>query len=133
MNLSCVGDSGRDLPADVLAMSGNTTLSRFDLTVGREYTAYAMALWTYGLGVLVVNDTSRTFWMPISLFQVVDGSLPAHWEFAVVADRKPVLALWGYPSLIHDPEHHDALIEREQAAFDVFIRESGCERRDLKG
>jgi hypothetical protein len=132
VKLLCVGSYGRDLPGDVLVASGNTPASRFDIGIGEEYEAYAMALWTYGLGVLIVNDTGRPFWMPISLFRVVDGVLPDYWEFIVLENRNPVLALWGYTSLIRDPKHHDDLIERDQAALEVFRREA-VEHRRLQG
>ncbi|GIE87948.1 hypothetical protein [Actinoplanes regularis] len=133
MKLVSVGSQGRDLPPDVLAASGNTPFSRFNITVGNEYRAHAMELSTYGLNVLVVVDTGWSYWVPISLFRVVDGALPAHWEFAVVENGGPVLALWGYPSLIHDPDHHDDLIEREPAAVEVFRREAGIGDSGPKG
>src|SRR6185437_9734537 len=112
MRLQCRGNSGAALPASVLEASGNTSSSRFNVTVGEHYDARAMALWTYGLGVLIIDDTGRPNWKPLDLFVVLDGGLPDNWEFAVVSQREPVLALWGYPSLIHDPRHHDDLIDR---------------------
>lgn len=126
VRLLCTGSSGADLPADVLERSGNTALSMFDVTVGDEYAVRAMALWTYGIGALIVDDTGRPNWKPISLFEVVDGQLPTNWEFAVVVQREPVLALWGYRTLVRDPDHHDNLIERKLLALDAFLRESGA-------
>ncbi len=128
MRLQCRGNSGAALPTSVLEASGNTSSSRFNVTVGEQYDARAMALWTYGLGVLIVDDTGRPNWKPLDLFVVRDGSLPDNWEFAVVNQREPVLALWGYPSLIHDPRHHDDLIDRKISAFQRFLGESGADR-----
>jgi hypothetical protein len=85
-----------------------------------------MALWTYGLGVLIIDDTGRPNWKLIDLFVVVDGQLPGNWEFAAVTQREPVLALWGYPALVRDPDHHDNLVERKLSAMDAFLRESGA-------
>ena len=124
MKLLCVGSRGSDLPADVLAKSGNTPLSKFNVTVGQEYVVRAMALWTYGIGVLIVDDTGRPNWKLIDLFNVVDPRLPEGWEFATVKDRGPVIALWGYPTLIRDPQHHDDLINRKISAREAFLRES---------
>jgi hypothetical protein len=126
VRLVCTGSTGADLPADALERSGNTPFSRFNVTVGDEYDVWAMALWTYGIGVLIVDDTGRPNWKPIDLFVVVDGRLPKHWEFAVVRQHEPVLALWGYPTLARDPNHHDNLIERKLSALDAFLRESGA-------
>lgn len=83
-----------------------------------------MVLWTYGLGVLIVDDTGRPNWKPIGLFKVIDGNVPKYWEFAIVGGREPILALWGYPSLIRDPSHHDDLIDRKLSALGAFRRET---------
>ncbi|NUK00166.1 hypothetical protein [Streptomyces lunaelactis] len=83
-----------------------------------------MALWTYGLGVLIVDDTGKPNWKLIDLFSVVDRRLPNTWEFEVIKDRAPVLAIWGYPTLVRDPNHHDDLIERKSSALEVFLREA---------
>jgi hypothetical protein len=120
----CVGSRGSDLPAEVLEKSGNTPLSKFNVTVGQEYAARAMALWTYGMGVLIVDDTGRPNWKLLDLFNVVDPRLPEGWEFAK-RDSDPVIALWGYPTLIRDPDHHDNLINRKISALDAFLRETG--------
>lgn len=128
MRLQCRGNSGAALPASALGASGNTSNSRFNITVGEQYDARAMALWTYGLGVLIVDDTGRPNWKPLDLFVVFDGGLPDNWEFTIVSQREPVLALWGYPALIHDPRHHDDLIDRKISAFRRFLDESGADR-----
>jgi hypothetical protein len=126
VRLACIGSVGADLPADLRERSGNTPFSNFNVTVDEEYDVWAMASWTYGIGVLIVDDTGRPNWKPIDLFAVVDGRLPTNWEFAVVRQREPVLALWGYPTLVRDPDHHDNLIERTLSALDDFLRESGA-------
>lgn len=128
MRLACVGNVGSDLPPDALKRSGNTPESRFNVTIGREYTVHAMVQWPWSLGVLIVDDTGKPNWKSIWLFQVVDGRLPEGWEFAPVADHPHVLALWGYPSLIRDPDHHDDLINRKVSALEVFLRDTGTER-----
>lgn len=126
MRLVCTGSAGADLPADVLEGSGNTPFSKFNVTVDDEYDVWAMALWTYGIGVLIVDDTGRPNWKPIGLFVVSDGQISTNWEFAILRHREPVLALWGYPTLVRDPNHHDNLIERNLSALDAFLRESGA-------
>jgi hypothetical protein len=126
IKLTCIGSGGADLPTEFLDRSGNTAESRFDVTVGDVYTARAIAVWTYGVGVLIVDDTGRPNWKPIGLFVVSDGRVQPDWELAIVS-RDPLVALLGYQSLIHDPAHHDDLIERKVAALDTFLRESGAD------
>jgi hypothetical protein len=115
---------GSDLTARFLEQSGNTSKSRFSLSIGQEYRAHAMALWTYGLGVLVLDDNGRPNWKPMELFTVSDGRLPANWEFVQTVGREPVVALWGYSTLVRDPKHHDDLIDRKLSALEVFRRET---------
>lgn len=123
MRIRAVGSRGYDLPEEILDKSHNMPQARFHVTVGKVYDVHAMALWRSGLGVLIVDDTGAPNWKPVALFQVEDHSLPAHWKFTTV-DGADVFALWGYPSMIHDESHHDALIERRRAALDVFLRET---------
>jgi hypothetical protein len=126
VKLVCTGGTGADLPEDVLESSGNTRFSRFNVTVGEEYNVWAMALWTYGVGVLIVDDTGRPNWKLIDLFTVVDGQLPTNWKFAVTKGQEPVLALWGYPTLVGDPDHHRMLIERKISALNAFLSQTGA-------
>jgi hypothetical protein len=123
VRLVATGSRGSDLPPAVLEKSGNTPQSKFNVTVGREYVVRAMALWTYGMGVLMVDDTGRPHWNLLDVFEVVDPRLPAGWEFTR-RDGDPVIALWGYPTLIRDPSHHDDLIDRKTSALEAFRRET---------
>jgi hypothetical protein len=124
MRTRCTGNRGSDLPADVLEASRNTPLATFNLIIGNEYTVYAMKLAVYGLSVMVVSgDPPRPYWSPIDLFEVLDGDIPNNWEFTRVAGHHWIRALWGYKSLIHDPAHHDDLINRKIHARDAFLRD----------
>jgi hypothetical protein len=111
-------------PADVLEKSGNTPPSKFTVTAGQEYAVRAMALWTYGMGVLIVDDTGRPNWKAARSVQcrrpAPSGGLGIRQE-----RRRPVIALWGYPTLIRDPDHHDNLINRKISALEAFLRETG--------
>lgn len=127
MRVVCVGETGSDLSAGTLEKSGNTKYSKFNVTIGREYTVYAMSLKISGLSLLVVDDTGRPNWRHIELFNVVENSLPSHWEFVTIPihENQRVLSLWGYPTLIRDLRHRGDLIDRKYSALAAFVRE--CE------
>jgi hypothetical protein len=80
---------------------------------------------------LTISDTSNPNWYPLPLFDVTDGRLPSDWGFVVRGEdvRSPVLALWGYSTLVNDPDHHDALIDRRMSALRKFLQE--CDRSGL--
>ena len=128
MIATCIGNYGRHLPATVLSSSGNTERSNFHLTIGRQYTVYAMALWKSGLGYLVVDDNEDPRWREVELFDLIDSRIPVGWEFVQVDEElSQVLALWGYPILIRDPNYYDDLAEGKPQAMAEFLKE--CERR----
>lgn len=82
----------------------------------------------YGLSVLVVDGgIHRPYWVPIDLFEVTDQGVPSNWGFTVVRDHPAIRALWGYSSLINDPDHHDDLINRRVKARDAFLRDNNLQ------
>ncbi len=96
--------------------------------MGQAYDVYAMAFWDSGLVILVVDDTSVPRWQPIELFEITDHRLPADWEFDIGGPSNMLKAIWGYSTMIHDPDHHDSLSELEPVALDVFWSEVGRRR-----
>jgi hypothetical protein len=106
--------------------------SRFNVNVGAEYVVYAMALWRDGIVIMIIDDSQRPHWYPVELFSISEASVPSSWLFSYVRDRVNTLdpyAFWGYESLVHDPSHHAALIDRKKVALRVFLDE--CDRSDL--
>ncbi|WP_157555480.1 hypothetical protein [Nocardia crassostreae] len=89
-----------------------------------------MVLQNNRLGVLVLGNDGWPELVPLDLFSVVDGALPSGWEF--VAKPGFRTALWGYPTLVRDPEHIGALRARKQEARDVFLAEAGAVGFDEK-
>jgi hypothetical protein len=83
------------------------------------------------LVALVVDDNGQPRWLPAGLFEFEPQGLPTDWEFALLdgvaasggdASNRWV-AKWGYPDLVRDESHSDALIEGDPAALEVFFRE----------
>lgn len=124
MIATCIGNYGKHLPPAVLSKSGNTERSNFHLTIGRQYTVYAMAQWVSGFGLLVIDDNEDPRWKEIELFDLADRRIPVGWEFVKIDEEfSQVLALWGYPSLIRDPSHYDDLAEGKSCAMTEFLNE----------
>jgi len=58
------------------------------------------------------------------LFEFQEVSVNRSWKFTPSFDNIAGLqALWGYEALISDPNHYDALIEREPDALKIFYDE----------
>lgn len=116
----CLTNIGSALP-DTWFSIGWTQKSKLDITIGRSYQIYAMALWRGHLVLLLCDDGGLPNWYPIDAFNVMSCQLPASWKFSYVQKPGSLLqAVWGYGRLIDDPEHYDALLERDADAVNVF-------------
>ncbi|HST80409.1 MAG TPA: hypothetical protein VLL08_01570 [Kineosporiaceae bacterium] len=80
---------------------------------------------SFGLRYLVLEDDGAPSWVPAPLFEVSDSRLSAYWQFKRFPPqgRSRFRALWGYDSMINDPNHHDSLMEVEKSAHRVFLAE----------
>ncbi|MDQ2630630.1 MAG: hypothetical protein M3Y75_06605 [Actinomycetota bacterium] len=108
--------------------------ARFDawVHVGGEYHVYGLAWFSSSLSVLIYSDAHAPDWMPVGLFELDDAQpMPSYWEFAV-RDRLAasggdsfgkLVAIWGYPELVRNPEHNDGLVERETKHLKIFYAE----------
>jgi hypothetical protein len=103
----------------------------FDLRVGSDYPVLGIGIFETILVALVVDDTRKPNWLPAGLFEFEPQTLPTDWEFVLLDGvaasggeaSNGWVAKWGYPDLVRDESHSDALIERDPAALEVFFRE----------
>ena len=103
----------------------------FHLELGEEYLIMGLGMFESVLLALVCDETEKPNWLPVGAFEFESLVLPADWEF-VLLDAKAAsggdasdrwVARWGYPDLVRDGRHSDALIERDPEALEVFFRE----------
>ncbi|MGN2638661.1 hypothetical protein ACTD5D_21310 [Nocardia takedensis] len=87
-----------------------------------------MGLWRDVQMVMIVASSGWLTWCPIDLFVVTDHAIPDNWEFS--AGIGGFSGLWGYPTLIRDPDHNTNLSDRRRAAREAFLRESGVRAFD---
>lgn len=126
MKVTCIGNNGRYLPEKYLA-SGNSIETIFQVSLGELYIVYGICLWDDDDTLhylLMGKNENLPSWYPAELFQVTDKSLPFEWyfNFNSVREQSLLTAIWGYEELVKDPKHHDALIERESDAIEVFLK-----------
>jgi len=102
--------------------------TRFDLTVGLHYKAYAMMMINCGLAVLVTDDDDDPFWYPIQAFTIEDATVPEGWIFRNFPEVEPggmpgeyrAQAIWGYPEMVRSNEHNEMLMNRQPEARAAF-------------
>ena len=136
MQVRCIGNMGVDLGSSP-SRYFHTDRTRFHVSLGSLYLVLGMGIWETVLMVLVRNDSGLPSWLPIGLFEMVNFAFPGDWEFALVdgiaasggdATNRWV-AMWGYPELVRDRGHSDALLTRDPTALRTFDRY--CDARSI--
>lgn len=133
MRVACVGNTGKDLPLDVRRLTSNLDTSVFPVLLGEVYDVHAIALWAGGTVHYLIydRDAGVPVWNPADLFDVINAELPSNWSYRYLGfnpdgEPRPVLALWGYEELVRDAAHHDALLEADPVALEIFLRRAGA-------
>jgi hypothetical protein len=102
----------------------------FDLTLGANYTVFAMGFFGATLYVLVRDDGGTPDWMPVNVFSMEKSPVPEGWVFVLVDPVRAVggsaisgwSAIWGYPELVSDVEFITRLNDREPHSLEVFAK-----------
>lgn len=119
MRVRCETNVGAGLPPEYLH-AGYTERSAFGVHVGAEYSVHAMCLMRSVLCYLVTNERAQPEWIPASVFEVIDDTLPADWLFDFSPNPGLVEAVWGFSELVSEPGYFDRLTLHEEAAVRVF-------------
>ncbi len=113
-------------------LGDGTRLNPLGLHQEAVYVVHAMSSARGALKALLVTEDTHVGWVRFDVLHVVDGGIPSSWRFAHFLDgsRDPVSALWGYASLIDDPQHlEDLIVDKRKLAFRTFLAE--IDREDL--
>jgi hypothetical protein len=127
MQVICKGNTGKSLKGK--SLPGNTQESLFDVTVGKLYAVFAIAVYCGSTLLLLCDDNALPNWYPIDLFSIEDAHVPQDWFGAMYPGNDNGLQfLLGYEQMITDDAHYDDLLERSPAAIEVF-REMAATKR----
>ena len=73
----------------------------------------------------LVSDDYYPYWVPYQLFNVSDNQLPPYW-FIKIFDKKTspggLFYLSGFHELCNNAGYHDALVERESWALNIYFK-----------
>ncbi|WP_217615839.1 hypothetical protein [Cellulomonas sp. GbtcB1] len=128
LRLRCVAARGAFLPAG-RRPRGTSAASAYAVTPGRTYEAAGVVVLADHLSVLVRDDWGGPAFVPAELFAGVATVVPAGWAFALdsgaQAGRRtlwgePVVAVWGYPTLVEEEGHVAALLAGDARAVALF-------------
>jgi hypothetical protein len=125
MRIRCISNTSLGLPI-ALERFGYRGANPLPLTVGKEYTVYAVALLSDQIWYFIENDDADALRYPsrepAQLFRVLEGSLPHCWEFVLTPDHGDHLALISFPEWTRDRFFYDKLTDGQDREIEIFKR-----------
>ena len=120
MKVKCKANSGKALTPKYLAL-GYTRQTVCHVAIENEYTVFAVAVYREVVLLLLSDEDALPNWYPVDLFSLSDGRVPEGWLSAIYPGNDDGLQfLMGYPRIVSDEAHYDALLERDPAAIEAF-------------
>ena len=74
---------------------------------------------------LIDDDFGRPSWLPYVLFNISDNQLPPYWYVSILNKHEStgnIFYLSGFDELCNNDDYHDALVEREKWALDIYFK-----------
>ncbi len=130
MRIRCIANTGESLPSNYIDPArGYKKETEFPLTVGKEYTVYALkqlqgTVWYY---ICDDNSTYYPIQTPAPLFEMVDNRMSQYWRFKVYNNGLLKIAFQQWFSA---PYFYDKLTN--QKAEEVLIFEKVKELMDAE-
>lgn len=128
MRAVCIANDPKGL-ADHQQSRAIAIESSYPLTVGKSYAVVGMTIAERAFYLLVRDDSGGPCFAHAGFFELFVAPLPAGWRFGLEAGirasgrdlwSEPSVATWGYPELVEDPAHVQALLEFEPSALALF-------------
>lgn len=120
MRIRCIANTGTSLSETYLDPAvGRTKETEFQLTIGKEYTVYALYQWQGSIWYYICDD-GYTYYPqqnPAPLFEVVDNRLSSYWRFKVYPNGLLKLA---FEEWLSDQYFYDKLTDGEETEVLIF-------------
>jgi hypothetical protein len=121
MLVFCHTNLGSAIPLKQRYLGEVDETSYSPLSVGENYVVYALLFISDRLDFLVRAPDQPPFWVPSSLFCLVDAKAPAGWELRITQSHPEYKSLFyefginyvmGYPLLVNEYKHYVGIVER---------------------
>ena len=137
MIVECINNDESRAPKVIESGYRHPEYVHTELTEGSSYAVYGIGIFQGNLRYLIRTDLGDARWKAAYFFVVRDNRLPHHWRYRYfVIDSDATThgvgwqAMWGYPELVDDVAHSDALQELYPDAGALKIFEREVARRD---
>jgi hypothetical protein len=96
----------------------NSPPYKHNLTIGKEYEAYALALFEESLTIQIIDDLNYSDWVPASLFEIVDRTVPSDW--VCLLQNRSLRMVMGPEFIAKDEESYGSMVENDPDAVKQF-------------
>jgi hypothetical protein len=120
MRIRCIANTGASLPENYIdPAQGYKKETEFPLTIGKEYTVYALKEWQGSVWYYICDDNYMYYPMqnPAPLFEVVDSRVSKYWRFNLYPNGLLKIA---FKQWFSDPYFYDKLTEQEEQTVLIF-------------
>lgn len=129
MLVMCRSLSGEAIRSELRSM-GETDSTKYDpMIIGDVYVVYGLLFLGQRVDYLISPCNGAPMWVPSSLFDVVDSSIPNGWMFCETKEAPEYSALFeyfrithliGYPLLVTEYRHYIGLLEGSHVELKRF-------------
>jgi hypothetical protein len=120
MRIRCIATTGASLPESYIdPAKGYKKETEFPLTVGKDYTVYAIKEWQGSVWYYICDDNYMYYPMqnPAPLFEVVDNRMSKYWRFKLYPNGLLKIA---FEQWFSDIFFYDKLTNQEEEEVLIF-------------
>ncbi|MPQ69199.1 MULTISPECIES: hypothetical protein [unclassified Pseudomonas] len=133
MRAICRSNCGSAIPMTERYWGETEKTDYSPLSIGDEYFIYALLFVSERVDFLVGVPGQFPFWVPSSLFELVDDEIPVGWKFCatqfhsdykVLFESFKVKCIVGYSLLVREYQHYVGVVERDPVELERFMFEN---------
>lgn len=106
------------LPAEVAVYA---TPGQVFVSPGKEYVVYTVSVYDNITFVQVVDDKHTPIFLPRTIFEVTDATVPTDWICTVLAEG-PVQLILGPPHVAIDVDAYTSMVDQDASQVERFWR-----------
>jgi hypothetical protein len=120
MRIRCIANTGASLPESYIDPArGYKKETEFPLTVGKEYTVYALKEWQGSVWYYICDDHYMYYPMqnPAPLFEIIDSRVSNYWRFKLYPNGLLKIA---FEQWLSDTYFYDKLTDQKEEQVLIF-------------
>jgi hypothetical protein len=100
--------------------------TKFIAVLGKEYIVMGIMMRKDSNALYyLIDEYHSPYWIPYIVFDIFDNQIFTDWHIAILEKAKStgtIFYISGFKELCNDDDYHDALMEREPWALDIYFK-----------